>query len=81
LFVTSGELIGLSGSAGCVLSYVIGGLVIIAVMRTLAEMVSVRPLRGALMDFPDTFVDEALGFAVGILYWLIFPDEWYQDPG
>ena len=32
-------------------------------------MVSVRPVKGALMDYPDVFVDEALGFTVGIFYW------------
>ena len=38
-------------------------------MRCLAEMALVRPVKGPLMDFPHTFVDEALGFAVGIMYW------------
>ncbi|KAL9608804.1 MAG: hypothetical protein Q9167_006377 [Letrouitia subvulpina] len=34
-------------------------------------MASVRPVAGALMDFPEKFVDEALGFTVGIMYWLV----------
>ena len=72
LFVTSGQLIGISGSAGCVIAFIGAGLIVIAVMRTLAEMVSVRPLSGALIDFPHTFVDPALGFAVGVMYWLVF---------
>lgn len=38
-------------------------------MRCLAEMVSVRPVSGALMDYPTIFVDPALGFAVGVTYW------------
>ncbi|MCJ1473206.1 Cationic amino acid transporter 2, partial [Lambiella insularis] len=70
LFVTSGEMIGLSGSAGTVMSFAVAGLVIVAVMRTLAELVSVRPLSGAIIDFPHTYVDPALGFAVGMMYWL-----------
>ncbi|ERF68588.1 hypothetical protein EPUS_04686 [Endocarpon pusillum Z07020] len=70
LFVTSGQIISISGSGGCVISFVVAGLIVIAVMRTLAEMVSVRPLSGALIDFPHTFVDPALGFAVGIMYCL-----------
>jgi amino acid permease len=69
LFVTSGQLISISGSGGCVISFAVAGCIIIAVMRTLAEMVSVRPLSGALIDFPHTFVDPALGFAVGVMYW------------
>ena len=42
----------------------------IGVMRSLAEMVSVQALTAPLIGFPDTFVDEALGFAVGIAYTL-----------
>ena len=38
-------------------------------MRCLAEMVSVRPVAAPLIDFPHTFVDEALGFTVGVMYW------------
>jgi yeast amino acid transporter len=69
VFVTSGELIGISGSLGSVMGWIGGGLIVIPVMRSLAEMVSVRPVSGALMDYPHTFVDEALGFAVGATYW------------
>lgn len=71
LFVTSGELIGISGSAGCVTAYAGAGLIVTAVMRCLAEMVSVRPISGALMHYPRVFVDDALGFAVGVTYWLV----------
>jgi amino acid transporter len=54
---------------GCVLAFIFAGVIIIVVMRSLAEMVSVRPLSGALINYPYTFVDEALGFAVGVTYW------------
>ena len=54
-------------------------------MRSLAEMVSVRPVKGAIMDYPDVFVDEALGFATGLLYWygqgavdVQYTDHWHQ---
>jgi amino acid transporter len=70
-FVTSGELIGISGALGCAISFICAGLVIIAVMRTLAEMVSVRPFSGALIDYPHTFVDPALGFAVAGIFWFV----------
>src|SRR5436190_20732400 len=69
LFVTSGQLIVISGSLGYVVSYICAALIVTGVMRSLAEMVSVRPVSGALMDFPHTFIDPALGFAVGITYW------------
>ena len=69
LFETSGQIIALAGPVGALLAYLFAGLTIFAVMRSLAEMASVRPVSGAIMDFPDVFVDEALGFAVGVMYW------------
>lgn len=70
LFQTSGQILALGGPVGALLAYIFAGLTIFAVMRSLAEMASVRPVSGAIMDFPDVFVDEALGFAVGVMYWL-----------
>ena len=69
LFQTSGQIIAMGGPVGALIAFVFAGLVIFSVMRSLAEMVSVRPVKGAIMDYPDVFVDEALGFAVGIMYW------------
>lgn len=69
MFQTSGQIIALGGPAGALIAFVFAGLVIVSVMRSLAEMVSVRPVKGAIMDYPDVFVDEALGFAVGVSYW------------
>ncbi len=69
LFQTSGQIIALGGPVGALLAFCFAGLIVISVMRSLAEMVSVRPVKGAIMDYPDVFVDEALGFAVGLLYW------------
>lgn len=69
IYETSSEIIALGGPVGALIAYVFAGLVIFAVMRCLAEMVSVRPVKGPLMDFPNTFVDEALGFTVGVMYW------------
>ena len=59
----------MGGPVGALIAFVFAGLVIFSVMRSLAEMVSVRPVKGAIMDYPDIFVDEALGFAVGTMYW------------
>lgn len=70
IFVGSGLIIGIAGPGGCVISYLWAGAVITAIMRSLAEMVSVRPVSGALIDYPHTFVDPALGFAVGASYLL-----------
>ncbi|MCJ1461909.1 hypothetical protein MMC07_000508 [Pseudocyphellaria aurata] len=72
LFQSSGEIIALGGPVGALLAYLFAGLVVFSVMRSLAEMASIRPVKGALMDYPHTFVDESLGFAVGITYWSVW---------
>jgi amino acid transporter len=68
IFVSSGALISTTGSVGGPLSYIIAGGIIACVMYTLSEMVACRPLTGAIIDFPHTFVEPALGFAVAASY-------------
>jgi len=63
-------MIEISSLASCVLAYASAGLIVTVVMRSVAEMVSVRPISGALMHYPSVFVDLALRFAVGVTYWL-----------
>src|SRR5215469_5046900 len=73
IWTNTGHLISTSGSAGCVIGYTVSAFIVAGVMRSLAEMVSVRPFAGAFIDFPATFVDPALGFAVGVTYWFVAP--------
>ena len=46
----------------------IAGGVAGSVLYTLTEMVASRPLTGALIDLPHTFLDPAAGFAVAVSY-------------
>ena len=69
LLVTSGEIIGLAGSLGAVLAYGLAGLIVTTAMLCMNEMASVRPVAGALIDFPRLYFNPALGFATGIAYW------------
>ena len=55
---SSGEIIAMGGPVGALLAFLFASLIIFSVMRCLAEMVSVRPVQGALMSFPADFVDE-----------------------
>lgn len=48
----------MGGPVGALLAFLFASLIIFSVMRCLAEMVSVRPVQGALMSFPADFVDE-----------------------
>lgn len=71
LFINSGEFLGLSGAIGIILAYFFAGLIVMAVMLCLSEMVSVRPVPGAIFEYPKLYVDPALGYAVGFIYWFV----------
>ncbi|CAO2651531.1 Nn.00g041010.m01.CDS01 [Neocucurbitaria sp. VM-36] len=70
IFITSGALISTTGSLGAAVSYVIAGGIVACVLYTITEMVTCRPLTGALIDLPHTFLDPACGFTVAALYGL-----------
>lgn len=69
ILIFSGRILGLAGGLGAIISFLVAGGVVSSVMVSLAEMVSVRPVVGAIFDYPKLFIDPALGFAVGIAYW------------
>ena len=68
IFITSGTLISTTGSLGAAVSYAIAGGIVACVLYTITEMVTCRPLTGALIDLPHTFLDPACGFTVAALY-------------
>jgi amino acid transporter len=68
IFITSGALIATTGSLGAVVSYAVAGGIVACVMYTLTEMVACRPLTGALIDLPHTFLDPACGFVVATMF-------------
>ncbi|KAI4637728.1 hypothetical protein J4E83_000545 [Alternaria metachromatica] len=70
IFITSGALIATTGSLGAAISYVVAGGIVACVMYTITEMVACRPLTGALIDLPHTFLDPACGFAIASMYGL-----------
>lgn len=72
LFVTTGQVIKIAGSAGALLSYALTGLIIHAVMRCIGEMVALIPESGAIMEYPMRFVDDALGWTVAVVYWFTY---------
>ena len=69
LLIFSGRILGLTGGLGVVICFLLAGLVVSSVMACLAEMASVRPVVGAIFDYPKVYVHPALGFAVGFIYW------------
>jgi amino acid transporter len=48
------------------------GLLAWMVMQCIGEFLALWPISGALVEFVAKFVDEDLGTAVGIAYWLAY---------
>ncbi len=68
LFIGSGAVIETVGPAA-VLSYAIGGLIVVLVMRMLGEMATAEPTQGSFMEYARVSLGEWAGFTVGWLYW------------
>lgn len=68
LFVGSGVVIGDTGP-GAFITYALSGLLIILVMRMLAEMAVANPSTGSFADYARTALGDWAGFSVGWLYW------------
>ncbi|KAA6408002.1 MAG: AAT family amino acid transporter [Lasallia pustulata] len=68
ILVDSGQIIGLAGGLGAILSFIIAAIVVTSVMVSMAEMVSVYPYWGLAL-YPHHFVGPSLGNTVGVVYW------------
>lgn len=68
LFVGSGVVIGDTGP-GAFITYALAGVLIIMVMRMLAEMAVANPSTGSFADYARTALGNWAGFSVGWLYW------------
>jgi GABA permease len=68
LFVGSGVVIGGTGP-GAFIAYGLAGVLIIMVMRMLAEMAVANPSTGSFADYARAAMGNWAGFSVGWLYW------------
>src|SRR3982751_2327604 len=68
LFVGSGVVMGGTGP-GAFLTYALSGVLIIMVMRMLAEMAVAHPSTGSFADYARDALGGWAGFSVGWLYW------------
>ncbi|KAJ5852760.1 uncharacterized protein N7529_012145 [Penicillium soppii] len=72
LFVGTGQVLSTAGPLSAVLSYLITGFNLYAVINSMGEMSTWLPLPGAVPVYASRFVDEALGFTLGWNYWYQF---------
>ncbi|HUO40578.1 MAG TPA: amino acid permease, partial [Mycobacterium sp.] len=68
LFVGSGVVIRDTGP-GAFITYALSGLLIVLVMRMLAEMAVANPSTGSFADYARSALGDWAGFSVGWLYW------------
>jgi GABA permease len=68
LFVGSGVVIADTGP-GTFITYALAGVLIIMVMRMLAEMAVANPSTGSFADYSRNALGNWAGFSVGWLYW------------
>lgn len=69
LFLGSGKGIAAAGPSVLV-AYVVAGLVVIAIMRMLGEMVAAHPDSGAFSVYTARAMGPAAGFAMGWVWWV-----------
>lgn len=70
LFVGSGVVIHETGPAAFI-PYILCGVVVIMVMRMLAEMAVANPSTGSFADYARRSLGGWAGFSVGWLYWYL----------
>ncbi|KAJ8583988.1 general amino acid permease 1 [Rhizopogon salebrosus TDB-379] len=70
LFLGSGEAINTAGPLGALITFALVGSVAYASLCSLGEMTSLAPVSGTFPYFASRWVDPALGFAVGWIYFL-----------
>ncbi|WP_281281141.1 amino acid permease [Aeromicrobium piscarium] len=70
LFLGSGVGIGVAGPAVLV-SYAVAGVIVVLVMRMLAEMASARPASGSFSVYAEEALGPWAGFLLGWLYWFM----------
>uniref|UniRef100_UPI002559F264 amino acid permease n=1 Tax=Bacillus cytotoxicus TaxID=580165 RepID=UPI002559F264 len=68
LFVGSGTIIQSTGPAA-ILSYIIGALMVVLVMRMLGEMAAVNPDSGSFATYAHKAIGPWAGYTIGWLYW------------
>lgn len=70
LFLSSGYTIHQAGPLGTVIAYLVGALIVYAVMLCLGELTVAMPYTGAFHVYAKNLIGPATGFTVAILYWL-----------
>lgn len=69
LYWRGGQVLELGGPLATLLAFLLPGILAVAVMQCITEMLCIWPIPGALSAYVGEFVDVELGICVGLLYW------------
>jgi yeast amino acid transporter len=69
IFTDNGQALKLAGPLGLLLSVLLIGVVAFCVGECISELTQKFPVYGAIVEFVQVFVDEELGWVIGIEYW------------
>ncbi|EHS87543.1 Amino acid transport protein, partial [Limosilactobacillus gastricus PS3] len=70
LFLSSGYTIQQAGPIGTIIAYLLGAIIVYAVMLCLGELSVAMPYTGSFHVYAKDLISPATGFTVAILYWL-----------
>ncbi|WP_371364855.1 Amino-acid permease RocC [Sporomusa rhizae] len=70
LFLGSGQTISQAGPFGAILGYAVGGIVMLLVLLSLAELSTAMPISGSFQSYASRFISPGAGFTTGWLYWV-----------
>lgn len=70
LFLSSGYTIHEAGPLGTVVAYLVGAVIVFAVMLCLGELSVAMPYTGSFHYYAKKYIGPSTGFVVAILYWL-----------
>nr|CDI57129.1 probable AGP3-Protein of the amino-acid permease family [Melanopsichium pennsylvanicum 4] len=69
LLVGSGSALANAGPVGALIAFAITGGIVYFVLQALGEMATLFAIRGSFIEYAGRWVDPALGFVAGWIYW------------
>ncbi|OJJ97014.1 hypothetical protein ASPACDRAFT_54335 [Aspergillus aculeatus ATCC 16872] len=72
IFVNNGSALAISGPLGLILAALITSVVILSVNECVAELTQQFPVYNAIVEYVRTFVDDDLGWVIGLVYWYAY---------
>lgn len=69
LLVGSGNALASAGPVGALIAFAVTGGIVYFVLQALGEMATIFAIRGSFIEYAGRWVDPALGFVTGWVYW------------